>query len=68
MYKGRSFENYVLSDNFVYKFDLKKGYPHLDIDPEYCIYMRLSWGKGKNKNCYVFTVTVWFGNSADAIQ
>ena len=52
----RSFENYVSSNNFAYKFDLKKGYHHVDIDPEYYTYLGFSWGEGKNKKYYVFTV------------
>ena len=38
----RSFENYVLSNNFTCKFDFKMQHNHVDTDPEYYTYLGFS--------------------------
>ena len=52
----RSFESYLNKDNFVYKFDLKKGYHHIDICSEHQTYLGFSWVINGELKYFVFTV------------
>ena len=48
----RSFEKFLVLDGFLYKFDLKSGYHHIDIFSDHQTYLGFSW-RAKH---YVFTV------------
>ena len=39
----QTFENYVKKGSFMYKFDMRHGYHHIDIFPEYQMYLGFSW-------------------------
>ena len=43
-------------DEFLFKFDLKSGYHHVDIYPEHQKYLGFKWDNNGNVNYYVFTV------------
>ena len=47
----------ILSPNdFLFKFDLKSGYHHVEIFESHWKYLGFAWGEGKAKAFYVFTV------------
>ena len=48
----RSFEKFLILDCFVYKFDLKSGYHHIDIFPSHQTFLGIYWGT----KYYVFTI------------
>ena len=52
----RAFENYLVSDSFCFKFDLKSGYHHVDIFHEHQTFLGFSWAKDGNYRYFVFTV------------
>jgi len=52
----RSFQQFVRPGGFLFKFDLRKGYHHVDIAPEYQIYLGFSWKVNSERKYYVFTV------------
>ena len=52
----RSFESYLNKDSFLYKFDLKKGYHHIDICSEHQTYLGFSWVINGELKYFVFTV------------
>ena len=37
------FQNYLISDGFLFKFDLKSGYHHIEINRDYQTYLGFSW-------------------------
>ena len=43
-------------EDYVFSFDLKSGYHHVDIFPEHWQYLGFSWGKGGRTRYYTFTV------------
>ena len=43
-------------DEFLFKFDLKSGYHHVDIYPEHQKYLGFKWDINSNVNYYVFKV------------
>ena len=43
-------------DKFLFKFDLKSGYHHVDIYPEHQKYLGFKWDSNGHVNYYVFTV------------
>ena len=42
-------------DEFLFKFDLKSGYHHVDIYPEHQKYLGFRWDTNNNVQYYVFT-------------
>ena len=42
--------------DYLFKFDLKSGYHHIDIQVEHQKYLGFQWGKGDTTEYYVFTV------------
>ena len=50
-------------DNFIFSFDLKSGYHHIDIHQEHWKYLGFIWDSGSKVQYYVFSVTFWLGNS-----
>ena len=47
----------ILSPNdFLFKFDLKLGYHHVEIFEFHWKYLGFAWGEGEAKAFYVFTV------------
>ena len=52
-----SFQNYLESKKgYLYKFDLKSGYHHVDIFDEYQTYLGFSWETNQQTHYFVFTV------------
>ena len=43
-------------EDFLFKFDLKSGYHHLDIFEPHQKYLGFAWGVGGNMSYFVFTV------------
>ena len=43
-------------DEYLFKFDLKSGYHHIDIHPEHHKYLGFRWDGNDKTNYYVFTV------------
>ena len=52
----QTFENYVKKGSFMYKFDMRHGYHHIDIFPEYQMYLGFSWFYEEKLRYFVFTV------------
>ncbi len=53
----KTFRNYIEKGNFMFSFDLKSGYHHVDIFEEHWGYLGFSWtGKDGVKRYYVFVV------------
>ena len=48
--------NYVENECFIYKFDIKQGYHHIDIKPEHQKYMGFAWGINGKVRYFLFTV------------
>lgn len=48
--------NYCQVGNFMFKFDLKSGYHHVDIHRDYQKFLGFSWYDGEKVRFYVFTV------------
>ena len=48
--------NYVENDCFMYKFDIKHGYHHIDIKPEHQKYLGFAWEINEKVRYFVFTV------------
>lgn len=63
----RSFSQFVHPGSFVYKFDLKKGYHHVDIFPEHQTYLGFSWERNGITKYYVFTVLPFGLSTAPAL-
>ena len=60
----RSFENYLQPNSFVFKFDLKQGYHHVDIFPDYQTFLGFSWIFDGAVKFFVFTVLPFGMSSA----
>ena len=52
----RTFHQLIRPGGFLFKFDLKNGYHHVDIAPEHQIYLGFSWKINNKSKYYVFTV------------
>lgn len=52
----REFQNFVKPNGFAYKFDLRKGYHHIDIFQHHQNFLGFSWNKNNRIRYYVFTV------------
>lgn len=52
----KTFENFVTENGVCYKFDLKKGYHHVEIFEDHQQFLGFSWGEGLFRKYYVFTV------------
>jgi len=50
------FKNFISENGYAYKFDLKKGYHHVEILKEHQTFLGLSWESGKVKCYFIFTV------------
>jgi len=42
--------------DYVFTFDLKSGYHHVDINQQHWDYLGSSWGEGETQQYYVFCV------------
>ena len=52
----RVFQHFVRPGGFLFKFDLRKGYHHVSIAPEYQTFLGFSWKIEGKKKYFVFTV------------
>ena len=52
----REFQNFVNPNGFIYKFDLRKGYHHVDIFHEHQDFLGFSWSMNNKRKFYMFTV------------
>ena len=52
----KTFQNYVKRGSFMYKFDMRHGYHHIDIFREYQTYLGFSWFYKGKLRYFVFTV------------
>ena len=52
----KTFQNYVKKGSFMYKFDLRHGYHHIDIFPEHQTFLGFSWFYEGKLRYFVFTV------------
>jgi len=43
-------------NDYMFSFDLKSGYHHIDIYPEHWQYLGFVWGPSNHKRYYIFTV------------
>ena len=51
--------NYVENKCFMYKFDIKQGYHHIDIKPEHRKYLGFAWEINRKVRDFVFTVLLF---------
>ena len=63
----RDFQQFVRPGGFLFKFDLRKGYHHVDIFPEHQIFLGFSWEMGNKRKFYVFTVLPFGLSSAPSL-
>jgi hypothetical protein len=49
-------QDFIRTGGFMFKFDLKQGYHHVDIHPEFQQYLGFSWVIGGVRRYFVFTV------------
>lgn len=52
----RALLDYVEKDYFLFSFDLKSGYHHIEILPEHQTFLGFSWTSGNTTKYYCFTV------------
>ena len=52
----RVMEDLVETGGYLFKFDLKQGYHHIDIHPEFQKYLGFSWTIGGTQRYFVFSV------------
>lgn len=52
----RDFQHYVRPNGFLFKFDLRQGYYHVDIFENHQEFLGFCWSGNKEKKYYVFTV------------
>ena len=52
----REFQDFVNPNGFVYNFDLRKGYHHVDIFHEHQDFLGFSWSMNNKRKFYMFTV------------
>jgi len=57
-------KNFISENGYAYKFDLKKGYHHVEDFKEHQTFLRLSWRSRKLKRYFIFTVLP-FGLSSE---
>ena len=50
------FQNYLSRDGYIFNFDLKSGYHHVDVYPQHQTYLGFSWFVDGVRNYFVFTV------------
>ena len=62
----RVFEQFVEPGGFVFKFDLRKGYHHIDILPEHQNFLGFSWKRNGKEYFYVFAVLLFGLSTAPA--
>lgn len=63
----REFHKLIQPGGFLFKFDLKKGYHHVDIDVEHQLYLGFSWNVNNVKKYFVFTVLPFGLSSAPGL-
>ncbi|XP_057296266.1 uncharacterized protein LOC130625224 [Hydractinia symbiolongicarpus] len=61
------FGEFVEGNGFMFKFDIKQGYHHIEIAPEHQKYLGFSWVKNGEKRYFVFTVLPFGVSSAPFI-
>jgi len=52
----REFQNFVKPNGFLFKFDLRKGYHHVDIFSEHQDFLGFSWTENNTTRFFIFTV------------
>lgn len=52
----KTFQNYLIKDGFLFKFDLKSGYHHVDIHNSHQTYLGFSWSVEGETKYFVFSV------------
>ena len=57
-------KNVFAKDFFVFSFDLKSGYHHVDIFPDHRKYLAFSWDFGKGHTRYFQSTVLLFGLSS----
>ena len=56
----KCFKNYLLANKgYLFKFDLKNGYHHIDIFDSHQTYLGFSWDIKEATKYSVFTLTLW---------
>jgi len=63
----RTFEQFIEPGGFLFKFDLRKGYHHIDILPDHQLFLGFSWLKDEREVFYVFTVLPFGLSPAPAV-
>ena len=63
----RDFQHFVRPGGFLFKFDLRKGYHHVDIFPEHQTFLGFSWELKKKQRFFVFTVLPFGLSTAPAL-
>lgn len=63
----RVFEQFIEPGGFLFKFDLRKGYHHIDIFPDHQNFLGFSWLRKGRKVFYVFTVLPFGLSTAPAV-
>ena len=63
----RVFSQFIRSDGFVFNFDLKKGYYHVDIFPDHQMFLGFSWKIENKEKFFIFTVLQFGLSSAPAL-
>lgn len=63
----RVFEQFIEPGGFLFKFDLRKGYHHIDIFPDHQTFLGFSWVRERIEVFYVFTVLPFGLSTAPAV-
>ena len=63
----RVFKDLISENGFMFKFDLKKGYHHIDIFEKHQQFLGFSWSENLIKKYYVFTVLPFGLSTAPSI-
>ena len=63
----RVFEQFVAPSGYLFKFDFRKGYHHVDIFPDHQLFMGFSWDIGGIDLYFVFTVLPFGLSTAPAV-
>ena len=63
----RVFEQFVTPSGYLFKFDIRKGYHHVDIFPDHQLFLGFSWDIGGIDLYFVFTVLPFGLSTAPAV-
>ena len=63
----RVFEQFVAPSGYLFKFDLRKGYHHVDIFPDHQLFLGFSWDIGGIDLYFLFTVLPFGLSTAPAV-